>query len=466
MRIRKPILTIAIGAVLLFWRVGFGQGVNIYTFSGDFDLGVNFTQFISSGQHYIGARGDTVYVVTAGGSTFCQKSVDGGQSFGPAVLVASGGVNPSMRVDTAGIIYVAYQKDADIYFSKSTDGGQTFIPGVKVNDDTIPQVGQEKPSIAVNNKGQVFVVWADKRTSPPSTFATASYDGGLTFTPNAQVNEPGTGGSYADIAADDSGRVYVLYGGILGGRSGSIVARSTDSGQNFIYRVLASDPPWIGGADGIALLPGGIVGIVWLAVRISGDTLHENLRFSISHNYAQTFSPSVQVQDDPDLSTTGDLQAPSLALQNEVFYLVWRDVRFAEEGDHISFTYSSDLGRSFAPVVNVTPFFTARLFPSLAVNEQGKAFVSWLDARNDLSHGLNYHTFTAHGEPDFVKGDLNLDGLLTIVDVTMELNAVFLGLPFPAPYENADSNCDSFLTSSDVVLHVNATFLISPFPCN
>ncbi|MGE5692405.1 MAG: hypothetical protein ACM3YF_01335 [Candidatus Zixiibacteriota bacterium] len=214
------------GAVLLLSGVAWAQS-NIYSFTGDVDLGVTYTQFISSGQHYIGARGDTVYVVTASGWTWCAKSTDGGQTFGPPVRVnsTSTGVNPSMRVDTAGIVYVAYQHNADIYFSKSTDGGVTFTPGVKVNDDTIPQTGQEKPTIAVNNKGYVFIAWRDQRNSPPQThrtvFATASYDGGQSFIPNVQVNDsanPMGGGLISErtIMAE-----FMLYGNLITDRFSS-----------------------------------------------------------------------------------------------------------------------------------------------------------------------------------------------------------------------------------------------------
>ncbi len=194
MSCRKFPLLLATGLVLLFSGAVFSQS-NLYTFPGpDVDLGQGGTS--SSGFHYIGGRGDTVYVLRVSGGVYCHKSTDVGQSFSPGVLVNStpAGFHPSLKVDTAGVIYVAYQSgDADIYFTKSTDGGQSFIPAVKVNDDTIPQVGQEKPAIAVNNKGQIFVVWRDQRTAPgqphKAVFASASYDGGLNFTPNVQIND-------------------------------------------------------------------------------------------------------------------------------------------------------------------------------------------------------------------------------------------------------------------------------------
>lgn len=67
--------------------------------------------------------------------------------------------------------------------------------------------------------------------------------------------------------------------------------------------------------------------------------------------------------------------------------------------------------------------------------------------------------------PRVVLGDLNLDGRLSPADVVLELNAVFLSQPPPAPFESTDINCDGQLSATDVVLLLNATFLAEPFPC-
>lgn len=58
-----------------------------------------------------------------------------------------------------------------------------------------------------------------------------------------------------------------------------------------------------------------------------------------------------------------------------------------------------------------------------------------------------------------LKGDLNLDNLLTSGDVVSALNAIFLGHCFKAPHDAADMNCDGILSSSDAVLILNLIFL-------
>lgn len=206
----------------------------------------------------------------------------------------------------------------------------------------------------------------------------------------------------------------------------------------------------------------GIIGIAFQEIQIVNDSLQFMLRFSVSTDSGQTFSPSIQVDDDSDLSSVTAPQSPSLVWKGGVFYVAWRD---PVTNDRISFSYSSNSGQSFVSSTNVNPFNSAHLFPSLAVNDSGKAFVAWLDDRRDPIFSENYHTFVARGLPRAVKGDLNLDSILTVVDAVMELNAVFLGQSFPAPLQNADVNCDGKLTAADAVLELNAVFLGNPFPC-
>lgn len=461
------------------------QAANLYTFSGDVEITEappndgTVSGFISSGQHFVAARGDTVYVVwqesrlftpPVGTHIFLAKSTDGGHAFGPNIPLAAG-YNPSMKVDTGGVIYIAYEGFSYIYFTKSTDGGNTFLPPVLVIDSAGLSSYQETPSIAVNNKGQIFIAWLDRRNAPQpyqrTVFAAASYDRGKTFTPNVHVNDSTAVGS-PDIAADDSGRVYVVYDGSL---AGIIMGRSIDSGQSFSYHTLASDLPADSGSTfaldpSIAVSQNGIVGVVWEEGRQGERTL----RFSKSQDFGQTFSPSVIVD------SSGAPQTPSLVWKNGIFYVAWR-------GNHprppdstvlnlIYFSYSPNGGQTFAPYVevvtertNLSPF-DFHFMGSLTVNEKRRAYVVWFDDRYDPIFEEIFHIFGAWGTPAGMKGDLNLDGMLTAMDVVLELDAAFLGQPFPAPFESADVNCDFRLTAPDVVLLIYAVFLGNPFPCN
>ena len=64
-----------------------------------------------------------------------------------------------------------------------------------------------------------------------------------------------------------------------------------------------------------------------------------------------------------------------------------------------------------------------------------------------------------------LKGDLNLDGILSGADVVLSLNCIFLGETPPAAPAACDINCDGKITPADVVILLNMVFLSAPAPC-
>lgn len=462
----------------------FSQPPNIYTFNPDVKVtdavpgdGTS-SIFFSSGQHFTAFRGDTVYVVwwesrisnpPTGNHVFLGKSTDGGATFGPSVRVNDipAGFDPSMRMDSNGVIYVAYDRQGDIWFTKSTDGGNTFTPSINVVDVVGQSANQQDPSIAVNNEGHVFIAWRDSRTGNSTVFAAASYDGGQTFEQNVQVGNENNGENY-DIAADENGRVYVAYGDDLGGGYGIVVARSTDTGNTFTLFTQIG--------HGIDIYPSlGIQKDGRVGVAFERQEDYGQIRFSFSSDFGQTFSPSARVDTGyNEMDCIGGFRH-SVAVSNGLFYVAWGDGRIQSSdsnciGDAF-LSYSPDGGCSFVTEVgrdtNSIYFNYADPHrPSLAVNEVGKVFVAWIDGRLDPVQQIYQYIFGASANPHFIKGDLNLDAVLTPADVVLELNAVFLGKSFPASPETADVNCDTQLTPADVVLHLNATFNGEPFPCS
>jgi len=153
---------------------------------------------------------------------YLTKSVDGGQTFGPAVFVAPleplgfgaslscgsiGGsltgnfrVNSFPRIDVNpnnGHVYVVYGSHSipspdsgDAFFTSSADGGNTWSIPLKVNDDSTTN-DQFFPAVAVNGKGAIQVVWYDRRRDPNNLFidvySAISTNDGLSFQPNQRV---------------------------------------------------------------------------------------------------------------------------------------------------------------------------------------------------------------------------------------------------------------------------------------
>jgi hypothetical protein len=144
---------------------------------------------------------------------FVSSSADRGATFGPATRVtpepetvdANGEARPKIAMGAAGELYVAWTRageqpfTGDIRFARSTDGGRTFSSPVTVNDDGLP-IGHRFETIGVNDAGDIFIVWIDKRDLEAATAAGTPYagaalyytwstDGGATFAPNRKIKD-------------------------------------------------------------------------------------------------------------------------------------------------------------------------------------------------------------------------------------------------------------------------------------
>jgi hypothetical protein len=142
-------------------------------------------------------------------------SSDGGKTFNPAVKISdiydhwTDANIASIAADTQSTtfrdrLYAAWSDGRSggrkhILLSYSADKGKTWSPPRRVDDDNrLPYGGLLRnagmPAVAVNKDGVVGVSWYDRRDNESNDmdymprFA-ASFDGGETFTPSAQVSE-------------------------------------------------------------------------------------------------------------------------------------------------------------------------------------------------------------------------------------------------------------------------------------
>ncbi len=102
-------------------------------------------------------------------------SDDGGKSYSQPVKVnheaediLGDGENRPKVIVRKGVVYVSYTQGlakpmtGHIRFSRSMDGGETFSQPVTVNDN-LEVISHRFETMAVNDRGQIYIAWLDKR---------------------------------------------------------------------------------------------------------------------------------------------------------------------------------------------------------------------------------------------------------------------------------------------------------------
>jgi hypothetical protein len=213
---------------------------------------------------WISAYGDTVLLSYAGGAYFYlyfRKSVDGGKTFSSPVFLDAGGNGsiPKKGAD-AQTIYVLWgldspsnpQYDQGIWIRKSVDGGNSFYPAVSVadayiNDYILPWRVPLIPSMDIDrNNGNIYVVFhsTDSDREQWDVYFTRSTDGGQSFEPPVRLNQVETGHQFFPwISVDENGVVHVIwYDTRAGGYNLDIYyTYSEDFGQTFVSEIKVTD---------------------------------------------------------------------------------------------------------------------------------------------------------------------------------------------------------------------------------
>lgn len=302
----------------------------------------------------VGRDGANVYAVCS--DTYSNikliKSIDGGQTFQPAVFVTTDGINynPSMDVDKNGIIYIVYSKGASgSWFAKSVDKGVSFSQPVLFGSGTA--------DVAVSDNGDIYV--ASGGYGGFSIFK--SVDGGQTF--NA-LNTPFINGGNPHTIAAKNGKLHIAWRGY--GDGNLYYTWSEDGGATFaaVTNVSGSLGPITGQYGN----------------RIISLTVDGSSNVHIAWSNAQNLYVSSKKYSDSNfvtkmIDTTG-LNPVAPAMSNDLdghLYLTWYQTASQGNSDTGTFfTRSDSTGETFLPAKRISG---ARSWTSIATNSEQDALV-------------------------------------------------------------------------------------------
>lgn len=121
-------------------------------------------------------------------------------------------------------------------------------------------------------------------------------------------------------------------------------------------------------------------GTLWLAW-VNG----EHIYVQSSPDQGKTYSAPVMVNKAPEAIVAHDEYRPKILLDKQgVVYLTWTQNLEKRHTGHIRFSRSVDGGKSFSEpvIVNDNLDVIGHRFDTLAVSDDGRVFVAWLDARD------------------------------------------------------------------------------------
>ncbi len=199
---------------------------------------------------------------------YFSRSTDNGASWTPPVNIswtAGWSWTPAIAADTSGNLFVAWWDltvNEEIYFSRSTDSGVTW--SFPLNLSNTPVGESTTPDIAVDNSGNINVIWDDEFPDPDElVYFSRSTNGGATWTTPADIsnNAPFDYGSV--IAVDTAVNINVVWRSWTTGRPELFFSRSIDDGVNWSFPVNVSNITPNCERQAIAVDSAGNIYIVW-----------------------------------------------------------------------------------------------------------------------------------------------------------------------------------------------------------
>lgn len=331
-----------------------------------------------------------------GGHIIVSRSDNRGKTFGPSVkanpepenIAADGENRPKILVAKNGSIYVAWTQSLDkpmtghIRFSRSVDGGKTFSAPVMVNDNQ-EVISHRFDAMTVNDRGQVYIAWLDKRDlvaaqkkgekySGAAVYYAVSDDGGASFRPNVKAADSSCECCRIAMALDADDIPVIAWRHIF----------DSDVRDHALLKLDGKSPPlratfenWRINAcphhgPSLAVSDDGVYHLAWF----SGKPDQPGLFYAHSHDNGKEFSPPFRFGN-PEAQPSH----PYLVSFRRTIHLAWKE--FDGKNSIIRAMVSTDGGDSWSPPRKLAATAGASDHP-LLVRDGEKTYLSWNTAKD------------------------------------------------------------------------------------
>jgi hypothetical protein len=128
---------------------------------------------------------------------------------------AGGGLFVTAAFGPDGRLWRIVPEKQHVYVDYSTDLGKTFSAPVVINTETqrIKVSGENRPGIAVDRSGRIYVIYTAESTQPVTVYFSASSDNGANFSTPAPLSDKASEANsfQGRLALGPSGQAYVFW---------------------------------------------------------------------------------------------------------------------------------------------------------------------------------------------------------------------------------------------------------------
>lgn len=276
---------------------------------------------------------------------------------------AGGGLFVSAAFGPDGKLWRIVPDKQHVYVDYSTDLGKTFSPPVQVNaeEQRIKVSGENRPGIAVDNAGRIYVIYTAESNQPATVYFSTSGDNGRSFSTPVPLSDktPVANSFQGRLALSPSGQVYAfwhderdrtdwkqpgnaIYYTTIDNRGNPAAPREL---SNTLCDCCRIDVAFDNNGNPVLLArfiyPGGIRDHGLIKLQAGGKTQETRATFD-----------EWRIEACPD-------HGPAIAISDDKYHIAWFTQGSVRQG--LFYAYSTDQGRHFS---NPLPFGAAGKLPS------------------------------------------------------------------------------------------------------